>query len=70
MIDPTKAGTLTLGKQLLQREANNTASGLERRQAIVDVSLSARGGSGLLVLTRNWQAADALRVDLAVEGWT
>jgi hypothetical protein len=68
-IDPTKAGSLTLARQLLQREANNTATGSERRQTIVDVSLSAQGGSGLLVLTRNWQAADALRVDLAAEGW-
>jgi hypothetical protein len=68
-IDPTKANSLGLGKQLLQREANNAATGSERRQAIVDVSLSARGGIGLLVLTRNWQAADALRADLASEGW-
>lgn len=69
-VDPTKASSLTLGKQLLQREANNAATGSERRQTIVDVSLSARGGSGLLVLTRNWQAAGALRSDLAAEGWS
>jgi hypothetical protein len=69
MVDPAKANSLALGKRLLEREATNAATGSERRQAIVDVSLSARGGSGLLVLTRNWQAADALRSDLAAEGW-
>jgi hypothetical protein len=69
-IDSTRAGSLTLGKQLLHREANNSLTRSERRQAIVEVSLSARGGSGLLLLTRNWQAADALRGDLATEGWS
>ncbi|HXG89480.1 MAG TPA: hypothetical protein VNJ02_14215 [Vicinamibacterales bacterium] len=70
VIDPTKADSLSLGKHLLQREANDPLAGAERRQAIVDVSLSARGGSGLLVLTRNWHAAEALRAELAIEGWT
>lgn len=69
-VDPTKADSLTLGKQLLQREVNNAATRSERQRAIVDVSLSARGGGGLLVLTRNWQAADALRADLAEQGWS
>jgi hypothetical protein len=68
-IDSTKAESLTLAKQLLQREANNAVTRSERQRAIVDVSLSARGGSGLLVFTRNWQAADALRTDLAEQGW-
>jgi hypothetical protein len=69
-VEPTKAKSLTFGTRLLQREANNAATGSERRQTIVDVSLSARGGTGLLILTRNWQAADALRVALAEEGWS
>lgn len=69
-LDPTKADSLAFGKRLLQREANNPTTRSERRQAIIDVSLSARGGSGLLVLTRNWQAADALAADLALEGWS
>jgi hypothetical protein len=69
-LDPTKANTLRLGKELLEREALNPSVRAERRQAIVDVSLSARGGAGLFVVTRNWPAADALRLDLSQQGWS
>ena len=69
-LDPAKANTLSFGKQLLEREALSPSVRAERREAIIDVSLSARGGQGLFILTRSWSAADALRHDLSQEGWS
>lgn len=67
--DPAKADMLRLGKELLERQCMDVTTQAERREAVVDVSLSARGSGGVLVLTRNWQAADALRGNLAAAGW-
>lgn len=67
--DPAKADMLRLGKELLERQSLDVVTQSERRQAVVDVSLSAGGSGGILVLTRNWQAANALRGDLTAAGW-
>ena len=69
-VDPFKAKMLTFGKELIEKEAASTVGVTERQRAVIDVALSAKGESGLLVITRNWFAADHLRLDLASEGWS
>lgn len=68
--DPGKAKMIRLGKELLERQANDATVQTERREAVVEVALSAGGSGGLLVLTRNRPAADALRADLSAAGWS
>ena len=62
---PIEAGRLTAAKQLLCREAGNREIRRERCEAVVNAVLTAPGAAETLVLVRDEEEAQALRIALA-----